>query len=203
MPYFSTRGGEKRATKKKKQKNNPLRKTISKLFNLFLIQRSFSTSPLIRRLAVMDIVPIIFEQPVRRDDIEGLRRVREEANKYGTMVFADESVYSLRDAQTVLDAKSVGGINLKLMKHGGLLEAMRIADFAHEHGLKLMIGGMVESRLGMSASLHFALAIGGDVVWFDLDTPMLIEGDPLSGGLQYTGPSMTLPQSPGIGVQTR
>jgi len=62
-----------------------------------------------------------------------------------------------------------------------------------------MIGGMIETRLAMTASLHLARAIES-VVWLDLDTPLLLEENVLEGGLIYSGPQLTLPNAPGIGV---
>lgn len=115
------------------------------------------------------------------------------------MVFADESVYDVEDARRIIRSGSADGINLKLMKHGGIVEAMRIAELAGANGLKLMIGGMVETRLAMTASLHLASALGG-VHWLDLDTPLFLNEEILAGGMIYCGPQLRLPDAPGIGV---
>jgi len=155
---------------------------------------------LLHRLNEKGLVPVIFEQPVKRGDIAGMRQVRSAANEFGTRVFADESVQTIEDARRVIDADAADGINLKLMKHGGILPALRIAALAKERGLGLMIGGMVETRLGMSAAAHFALAAGDAGTWLDLDTPMLLEEGVLSGGFRYDGPRMIVFKLGGIGV---
>lgn len=161
-----------------------------------------SAIELLARLAGNGVRIAVFEQPVERCDIWGMCAVRELARDFGTLVFADESVYTTEDAELIAKTHAADGINLKLMKHGGLIEAARVAEVAREHGLKLMIGGMVETRLAMSASL--ALAIGlGDVHWLDLDTPLLINEDSLSGGMSYKGPSITPSGDLGLGVAVR
>lgn len=137
----------------------------------------------------------IFEQPVKRHDFAGLAAVREAAHDFGALVFADESVYTLADAQRVLDGGLVDGINLKLMKHGTIIEALRIAELARERGAKLMIGGMIETDLAANASYHLACALGG-LFWHDLDAPMLLkpETDQPMTRLRYTGDTISDPR---------
>ncbi|MBI4211899.1 MAG: dipeptide epimerase [Deltaproteobacteria bacterium] len=154
---------------------------------------------LIRRLAEQHLAPQIFEQPVRREDVAGLKKVRSGIREFGTAVFADEAVYTAADAERLAAENAVDGFNLKIMKHGGLLEALRIAAIARRNSLNLMIGGMVETRLAMTASLHLAHAIG-NISWLDLDTPYLLSEDSFSGGLRYQPPSLYLPSGHGIGV---
>ncbi|OGQ04163.1 MAG: hypothetical protein A2W61_07930 [Deltaproteobacteria bacterium RIFCSPLOWO2_01_44_7] len=154
---------------------------------------------LLKRLSDEGIYPKIFEQPVQRKNLTGLRQVKLKANQQNTRVFADESVYTKMDAAHIIDGDAADGINLKLMKHGGILEAIRIAEMARRYGLQLMIGGMVETTLAMTASLHLAKALGG-LEWFDLDTPLLLHQRLLTGGMGYVGAQLILPQNPGIGV---
>lgn len=91
------------------------------------------------------------------------------------------------------------GFNLKLMKHGGIIESLRIADIALQGGLGLMIGGMVETSLAMAASAHLAVAVGG-FGWIDLDTPLLLRRSPMTGGLDYQGPHLSISSDSGLGV---
>ena len=144
------------------------------------------------------ISPSIFEQPVKRRDLDGMRHVREVAQEYGTRVYADESVFTMRDALDLIEADAADGVNLKLMKHGGIVESYRIGEVASAAGLEIMIGGMVESKLAMTASLHLAQLL--DVDWLDLDTPLLMDVRGLAGGMIYRGARVSLPDSPGIGV---
>lgn len=137
---------------------------------------------------------LLFEQPVARSDLAGLAAISTSIN---VPVAADESVATVKDALAVIEAKAAGVINLKIMK-SGVLEAFRIATIARSHGIGLMFGGMVETRLAMGCSLSLALGLGG-AKHLDLDTPLLLSEDPLEGGYQYEGPRMTICQEPGLG----
>lgn len=154
---------------------------------------------LLRRLCQARIPVKIFEQPVRRNDRTGLKQVTQDARQWGTMVIADESVFTEEEARALAENEAVHGFNLKLMKHGGLTAASRIALIAAQHGLYLMAGGMVETRLAMTAMYHLAVALG-NVFWLDLDTPLLLDAPMLAGGIQYVGARIFLPEVPGIGV---
>ena len=137
----------------------------------------------------------LYEQPVERGDLDGMCRVRAQA---GVPVAADESVFSVDDARRVIDENAADVINLKIMK-SGLHETLRIAALAREHGVGLMVGGMVETRLAMGFSLALALG-GGGVTHFDLDTPLLMRSDPIAGGYTYEGPRLTPSPLPGTGA---
>lgn len=156
-------------------------------------------------LQMADVLPwahgdAIFEQPVPRADHAGLRRLHSRADGLGVQIFADESVYTLEDAEALVAAEAVDGINIKPQKTGGLLAAERIALYARGCGVRVMWGGMVESVLGMGATLHLAQALGM-TDHLDLDTPLLASFPGVSGGVTYAGPLMTLPDAPGIGAQ--
>jgi L-alanine-DL-glutamate epimerase-like enolase superfamily enzyme len=144
-------------------------------------------------------VPVaLFEQPVDRLDLEGSAEVRARTK---FPVAADESVCSGADAQRVIAAEAADVINIKIMK-SGVVEAMAIAAVARSAGLKLMIGGMMETRLAMGCSLACVFGLGGfDFV--DLDTPLLLETDPIRGGFGYNGPEMSVWQEPGLGMTPR
>lgn len=137
---------------------------------------------LLAGLRELGIKPVLFEQPVAREDIEGLIRVRREGK---VAVAADESAATASDVRSLISANAVQVINIKLMK-SGLVEAMDMAWLAREAGLKLMIGGLVESRLAMSMSASFAAGAGG-FTHVDLDTPLLLAEEPFTGGIIYEG----------------
>lgn len=143
--------------------------------------------------------PAIFEQPVRRDDLEGMHAVRLVGLEYDTHVFADESVFNVQSAAALIQADAADGINLKLMKHGGPVQFLKIAELASDAGLKLMVGGMLETSLAMTASLHLAQLV--DPFWLDLDTPLLMDVEGLAGGMVYDGARIMLPEAAGIGVE--
>jgi L-alanine-DL-glutamate epimerase-like enolase superfamily enzyme len=122
------------------------------------------------------VKPALFEQPVAREDLDGLGKVQRFG---GVPVAADESVKSRGDAAIIARRGLARVINIKLMK-SGLLEAWDIAKICRKSGLGLMIGGMIESRLAMVCGAHFAAGFGG-FDFIDLDTPLWFKKDPMSG----------------------
>ena len=112
-------------------------------------------------------------------------------------VIADESACSYRDVEA-LAAASVSGVNLKLVKHGGPLEAARIGRLARRRRLALMAGAMVETRVGLAAMLHVVRALSpreankDPKIAIDLDTAFLLSADPFEGGYGVDGPLLFL-----------
>lgn len=134
-----------------------------------------------------NITPQLFEQPVPRDDLEGMCQVTQWG---GIPIAADESVGSLEDALNVIRAKAAHVINIKLMKCG-LVEALEIAALCRIAHTQLMIGGMVESILAMTTSACFAAGQGG-FSFVDLDTPLFLAENPFDGGFVQHGGTLDL-----------
>ncbi|MYI93645.1 dipeptide epimerase, partial [Candidatus Poribacteria bacterium] len=132
----------------------------------------------------------LVEQPTEPDDIAGLKFVRENS---ALPIIADESVKRASDIPRLSGA--VDGINIKLVKCGGLLEAVRMIHVARAHGLRVMIGCMIESSLGITAAAHLSPLVD----YADLDGNLLIKNDPFSGVTLNNG-KLILPERPGIGV---
>ncbi len=142
---------------------------------------------------IRELVPYgieLIEQPTKPDDLEGLKFVREHSE---LPIFADESVKRAADIPSLVGC--VDGINIKLVKCGGLLEAMRIIHIARAHGLQVMIGCMIESSLGITAAAHLTPLVD----YADLDGHLLIANDPYRGVTLEAG-KLILPDLPGIGV---
>lgn len=135
------------------------------------------------------------EQPVPKGEFEAMGRVQAGVN---VPVVADESVQMLADVER-LAAAGVQGINLKLMKLGGLGPALRIVQRARELGLRIMLGCMVETSLGTTAMAH----LSGVAEWLDLDAPLLIANDPFDGIRYDEQARIHLPDRPGIGAVRR
>ncbi|MEA3350574.1 MAG: dipeptide epimerase [Chloroflexota bacterium] len=134
----------------------------------------------------------MIEQPVAKDDIEGMGYVQ--ANTEIPIV-ADESVCTLADVEALAKA-GIKGINLKLMKIGGLIPALEMLQRGKELGLKIMLGCMSETALGVTAMAH--LTAYAD--WIDLDAPLLIKNNPFKG-LRYDEQALIhIPDQAGIGV---
>lgn len=133
------------------------------------------------------------EQPVAAGDLEGLRLVREHTN---LPIFADESCVTLEDVPRV--AGLVDGINIKLMKCGGISQALRMIATARAHHLEVMLGCMIESSVSITA----AAQISPLVDYADLDGALLVANDPFDGVGVERG-KLVLPDRPGLGVRIR
>ena len=151
---------------------------------------------LLRSLAQEDVAPILFEQPTHRHDLDGLKFVTERA---GIPVAADEAVHTAADALRIVRMGAANVINIKLMK-SGFAEALDIAAICRAAHVDLMVGAMMESRLGIMASASLVAGVGG-FHYIDLDTPMLLASDPFEGGFTQEGMVYHLdPTIPGMGV---
>lgn len=115
-------------------------------------------------------------------------------------VMADESVYDHHDAERIAAAGACDFINIKMAKSGGLLEAKKIIEVAARYRIGCMMGGMLESRLALTAFAHFA-ASHEEIIFYDMDTCLLgHKVDPVSGGVQFDGYTLSLPQTIGLGA---
>ncbi|XP_040999375.1 L-Ala-D/L-amino acid epimerase isoform X3 [Juglans microcarpa x Juglans regia] len=140
----------------------------------------------LEKLHEMGVTPVLFEQPVHRDDWEGLGHVNRIAkNKYGVSVAADESCRSLVDVKKIVRGNLADVVNIKLAKVG-VVGALEIIEIARASGLHLMIGGMVETRLAMGFAGHLAAGLGC-FKFVDLDTPLLLSEDPVLEGYEVSG----------------
>jgi L-Ala-D/L-Glu epimerase len=125
----------------------------------------------LRRLARCRIRPILVEQPVHRDDWDGMRWI---TRRSPSPICADESLRSVADVVRVARLHAAHAINIKLAKFG-FLQAIQMAALARATGLSRMIGSMMETNLSATAAAHFAAGIG-DFAYVDLDTPYFIPG---------------------------
>lgn len=137
------------------------------------------------------------EQPMRTwyDD-----RLPELMRLSPVKIMADESVYNHHDARKQIDSGSCHYINIKMAKAGGIYEARQIHDVAAGKGIACMMGGMLESRIALSAKLHFVYA-SPNIRFYDMDTCMLGHLlDPCIGGVTYDGYKLNINDEPGIGA---
>jgi L-alanine-DL-glutamate epimerase-like enolase superfamily enzyme len=140
-----------------------------------------------------------FEQPCARDDLDGMAKVVREG---GVCVLADESVRDEADLTLVTSRNAAHGVNLKLAKSGGMLAALALGRSARKAGLVVMCGGMVETRLGMTAMAHVACALD-HVDYLDLDTAFLLSDDPFEGGYRERGAELEISSRPGFDLRRR
>jgi L-alanine-DL-glutamate epimerase-like enolase superfamily enzyme len=115
-------------------------------------------------------------------------------------IMADESVFNHHDALRLILAGACDYINIKFAKSGGIAEAIRINEICSVHHIPCMIGGMLESRLALTAFAHFALS-QHNIQFYDMDTALLGHlADPVTGGARYNGYFLDVPDTPGIGA---
>lgn len=138
----------------------------------------------------------LIEQPVPAGDIEGMKFVTEHTM---TPIMADESVFSPADARRVLEMRAADLLNIKLMKAGGIHQALKINALAESFGVRCMTGSMIETKLGLSAAAHFA-ASQPNITRFDFDAPLMLKEDILPGGIEYGGKTVRFPERPGLGI---
>ncbi|KAA8485855.1 o-succinylbenzoate synthase [Arcticibacter tournemirensis] len=137
------------------------------------------------------------EQPMRKWDDQLLPEL---GRISPVPIMADESVYTHHDAKRIIENKAASYINIKFAKSGGIREAIKINEVAEINGVQCMIGSMLESRLALTANVHFAMA-HKNVVFFDLDTCLLGQlEDPVLGGVEYAGMDLHVTDAPGIGA---
>ncbi len=114
----------------------------------------------------------IIEQPMNKSMLNEMKTLKAQ---FPSLLYADESCQGLNDLEKIKDG--FDGVNIKLMKCGGITEAYQIILKARECGLKTLIGCMSESSVGCTAAAHLAPLVD----WVDLDGPYLISNDPFKG----------------------
>ena len=137
------------------------------------------------------------EQPVKAHDIDGLRYVTERSY---VPVLADESVFSPEDAVRIMQTRAADLVNIKLMKCGGLYNALKIVSAAEVYGVECMIGCMLEAKISVNAAVHLACA-KKIITKIDLDGPVLCSEDPILGGAVFDEQRITVSDEPGLGIK--
>jgi L-alanine-DL-glutamate epimerase-like enolase superfamily enzyme len=142
--------------------------------------------------ALVELGVELIEQPFPADDLESFRALRELSPR--PPVIVDEGCQDLGDVAGV--AAYADGINVKLAKSGGLREAVRMVHAARALGLRVMIGCMVESQLGVAPAAQIASL----AEWVDLDGHLLLAEEPFRG-LQLEDGCVLPSHGPGLGVE--
>lgn len=142
---------------------------------------------------------VLVEQPLPEDDLLGHSHL---ARRLVTPVCLDESIRSLRDAETALHLGACGVVNIKPARVGGHLEARRIHDLAVERGIPVWCGGMLETGIGRAANLALA-ALPGFVLPGDLSASDRYYETDLTRPFRLENGHLQVPTGPGFGVQVR
>lgn len=153
------------------------------------VKQAVALLPLLEELGIE-----LIEQPFKADDIDAFRVLRERS---AIPVIADESCRTAADIPRLVGA--VDGVNIKLEKCGSLREAVRMVHIARAHHLKVMVGCMLCSTLGIAAAMQIAPLVD----WTDLDGAVLLESDPFQGPSLGTDGRLSLNGEPGLGVARR
>lgn len=161
--------------------------------------QGWSTETAIRILSGLDGMNIEFcEEPTARWNFMSLPEIRKES---AVPIMSDETCADHHDLERLIGLGACDYVNIKLGKSGGPFNALKMIRIAEQSGMKVQVGGFVESRLGFTASAHLALA-SDCVCWCDFDTPLMLSEDPVEGGIEYGfGGRVTVPEGPGLGAR--
>ncbi|TDR38761.1 o-succinylbenzoate synthase [Tahibacter aquaticus] len=140
----------------------------------------------------------LVEQPVKAQDLEGLKYVTDRVH---TPIMADESVFGPIEVIELIKMRAADIINIKLMKTGGISNAIRIADIAALYGVECMIGCMIETSISVSAAVHVAVAKSNVITKVDLDGPSLCLFNPVDGGVIFNDSEISVTDAPGLGIR--
>lgn len=152
----------------------------------------------LRELEASGVEIEFIEQPVRGDDVDGMKYVTE---RVSTPVMADESTFGPKEVIDIIRMHGADIINIKLMKTGGISNAVKIADIAAIYDVECMIGCMAETSIGVSAAAHVAVAKSNVITRIDLDSPALAASNPVRGGVNFCNSEITLGTGPGLGIE--
>lgn len=141
-------------------------------------------------------IPLV-EQPISAKDLPSLKKISVQVD---CSIIADEACFSSEDALNIAKINACDGINIKLMKSGGIGNAQAIYNIAKTAQMEIMVGCMLESPIGVSAIASFALS-KPDISYADLDPIYLIRDNYILGGAQRVGNKIMLSEKPGLGIE--
>ncbi|NLY73529.1 MAG: dipeptide epimerase [Tissierellia bacterium] len=152
---------------------------------------------IIDKLEKSDLNIELIEQPIHYSNLQGMIEVTRHSS---IPIMADESVFGPMEALEVIEKRAADIINIKLMKTGGIHEALKIVSLAEIHKIPCMIGCMLESKISVSAAAHLAAA-KNTIVYVDLDGPGLCSVDPVLGGPSFNEAQIIMNDTPGLGFE--
>ncbi|HKR07337.1 MAG TPA: dipeptide epimerase, partial [Bacteroidia bacterium] len=137
------------------------------------------------------------EEPIPRWNFMELPKIKKRSP---VLIMADESCCDHHDAKRLIDLKACDMFNIKLGKSAGFFKAIKIIKLAETAGIKMQVGGFLESRLGFTAAAHLALS-GKNILYCDFDTPLMLTEDCVTDGISYEPNGVVkLAGKPGLGA---
>jgi L-alanine-DL-glutamate epimerase-like enolase superfamily enzyme len=146
--------------------------------------------------AMVPSLPAYVEQPVLWWDMEGLAEVRRQT---GAIIMIDEGCHGPRDMLRAVTLRAADLVNIKLMKSGGILNALKLNAIAEAAGIPAQVGTMVESSIASAAGLHVAIAMT-NVKTVEMGGPLMLAEDIGDARTWYRHDMVTVPESPGLGI---
>lgn len=146
---------------------------------------------------LLDTGAAFFEQPLNRYDLDSLKVLR---IKSGVPIMLDESIFAPRDVIEAIRKEAGDYVNVKLAKSGGIRESLKTLMTAQAYGIQAMVGCMLESKLGIAASLATASA-ASNVRFTDLDSPLFLSRQPFEGGIRLSSGINALLDGKGLAVK--
>jgi L-Ala-D/L-Glu epimerase len=146
--------------------------------------------------AMAPSLPAYVEQPVLWWDMEGLAEVRRQT---GAIIMIDEGCHGPRDMLRAVTLRAADLVNIKLMKSGGILNALKLNAIAEAAGIPAQVGTMVESSIASAAGLHAAIAMS-NVKTVEMGGPLMLAEDIGDARRWYRQDMVTVPDSPGLGI---
>ena len=137
------------------------------------------------------------EEPINRDLSFRLNEIKKSSP---IKIMADESLFTSYDADMMIHGNHCDMFNLKIGKHGGIFETKKIVEVAEKNNIQMQIGGFIETKIIFTVNCHIGHS-SNLVKFFDCDSPLFHEKNPITGGLEYKDDwELSLPNSNGIGV---
>ncbi len=140
--------------------------------------------------------PAYIEQPVLWWDMEGLAEVRRQT---GAVIMIDEGCHDARDMLRAATLRAADLVNIKLMKTGGIINALKLNTIAEAAGISAQVGTMVESSIASAAGLHTAIAMT-NVRTVEMGGPLMLAEDIGDACTWYQNDTVTVPDLPGLGI---
>ncbi len=140
----------------------------------------------------------LIEQPVKANDLRGMRYIKERTL---TPLLADESIFSPKQTIELLEMDACDLVNIKLAKCGGISNALKIADIASLYNVECMMGCMLEGPISIGAALHVVSARSESITRLDLDGVALLDYNPIQGGALFQEHHLRLHDGLGLGIE--